>query len=101
MKALIHEISDLRKESSEANRAAETARSQNQFMVRNMKQHLETLKNEKQRMANQMKEEAQRVKDQIASYQREIQALRRQERKLTDSLSRLEKQCAVQVSRIL
>ncbi|KAI8051318.1 hypothetical protein BDF22DRAFT_744931 [Syncephalis plumigaleata] len=55
-----------------------------------MKQHLETLKSEKQRMANQMKEEAQRVREQIAGFQREIQALRRQERKLTDSLNRLE-----------
>ncbi|KAI9592457.1 hypothetical protein BDF19DRAFT_416176 [Syncephalis fuscata] len=96
MKALIHEISGLRKESSEANRSAETARSQNQFMVRNMKQHLETLKGEKQRMAKQMKEEAQRVREQISGFQREIQTLRRQERKLTDSLNRLEKQCSVQ-----
>jgi septation ring formation regulator EzrA len=98
MKALINEISGLRKESNEANRSAETARSQNQFIVRNMKQHLETLKSEKQRMANQMKEEAQRVREQIAGFQREIQALRRQERKLTDSLNRLEKQCSTQAS---
>ncbi|RKP04888.1 hypothetical protein THASP1DRAFT_33295, partial [Thamnocephalis sphaerospora] len=96
MKALINEISELRKESNEANRAAETARSQNQFMLRNMKQHLESLKGEKQRMANQMKEEAHRVRDQINTYQREIQSLRRQERKATDSLQRLEKQFELQ-----
>ncbi|CAG8467090.1 6617_t:CDS:2 [Paraglomus occultum] len=92
MKKLIAEIGDLRRKCNEITQTHQTAKTQNETTMRNMRIQIEQLKAEKLRMVKRMKAEADRVREVTERTQREIQNLRRKAKSVQTEKKKLERQ---------
>lgn len=100
MKALLTQLSDLRRKYSQTSSAIQSSRNQNESMLRALRVNVESLKLEKRRMVKRMKDEAERVKEQTMAHEREIQQLRRKQTRYVESKHRMERE-AKQLQRML
>lgn len=92
MKNLMTQLADLRRKYSQTTSSIQSARNQNESMLRALRVNVETLKVEKRRMIKRMKEEAERVKEKLSSHEREIQQLRRRQQRDAETKRKLERE---------
>lgn len=92
MKALMGQLSDLKRKYSQTSSTIQSSRNQNESMLRALRVNVESLKVEKRRMIKRMKDEAERVKEKLHSHEREIQNLRRKQTKDNEHKRRLERE---------
>lgn len=92
MKALMGQLSDLRRKYTQTSSTIQSSRNQNESMLRALRVNVESLKVEKRRMIKRMKDEAERVKEKLHSHEREIQNLRRKQTKDNEHKRRLERE---------
>lgn len=90
MRNLLNEIHDLKRKYSQTTMTMQSARNQNESLLRTLKVNVETLKVEKKRLTHRMKLEADRVREQLSRQERKIQQLQRQHAKSNQAKKRLE-----------
>ncbi|KAG0227743.1 hypothetical protein BGX31_006864 [Mortierella sp. GBA43] len=96
IKQLMTQLSDLEHKFNEVSKVANEKRSVNESQLRSLRNAVETLKTEKQRMLKRMKEDAERIKEINATNDREIQLLRRAEKAASDARKKAENELVQQ-----
>lgn len=91
MKKLLAEIALLRNKYADVSHTAQTTRIQNDSLLRQMRVHVDNLRNEKQKMLRRMKHESDRAREEDERKGREILILRRKERQAEEAVRKLER----------